>query len=119
MAEATFFQKLGQHKRLTVRTGDTRPVAEVQLTLVEDGTYYDISDGAGHIEATKSDGTFLQSGQSLNLSSGEEGKASYEWAAGELNTAGTYRVVFKISKDNDGRYFSVPEYPYEFVLKVS
>lgn len=118
MAEQTFFQKIGQHKRLHVRVGDTRPSAEVQLKVTSDGTYYDISDGAGHIEVSKADGSYLQSGQALNLSSGAEGRASYDWDDGELDTVGTYRCVFKISKNDDGRFFSVPENPFELVLKV-
>ena len=113
-----FFEQDGQNKRLWVRQNDTRPQAEVQLILDSDGTYYDVSSGSGFIEVYKTDGTTLLSGQSLDLSAGATGYARYPWTAGQLATLGTYRVVMRIDPDGSGNYLSVPEEPYEYVLRV-
>lgn len=114
----TYYQQLGQNKRIWVRQNDTRPRAEVRLILSDDGTDEDISSGVGLIEVYKSDGTTLLSGNALDMTNGLTGRARYNWGQGELNTIGTYKVIFRISKNNDGNYFSVPEEPFEFVLRV-
>jgi hypothetical protein len=114
----TYYQQSGQNKRMWVRQNDTLPAAEVQLIYESDGTYHDISSGKGHIEVYKSDNTTLLSGGTLDMTDGALGKASYAWGAGELTTIGTYNLVFKIDPDNTDSYFSVPEYPYDFILRV-
>ena len=114
----TYYQKAGQNKRLWVRQNDTRPSAEVQLIKSEDGTYENLVDGAGFIEVLDSDGEHLHSGNALNMASGATGKATYNWGQGELATAGTYKLIFRISPENDGNYFSIPEEPYEYILRV-
>lgn len=114
-----YFQSVGQHKRAWARVNDTRPRAEVQLIKQSDGTYYDISAGRGHIEVYDADNEYtLLSGNALNFSEGSNGTAYFEWQQGQLVSAGTYNIIFKIDPLSDGNYLSVPEEPYDYILRV-
>ena len=115
---STFFQKAGQNKHVFYNVNDRMPPLELQLIQSSDGAYYDISAGKGHIEIQAADGTYLVSGQSLNVASGATGTAHYYPAAGELSAAGTYNVAWKIDPQNISAYLTVPEYPYEYVLRI-
>lgn len=112
-----FFQKEGQSKRSWKRLADTLVSAEIQLIREDDGTAFDISSGVGHIQVVKPDGTNLISGQPLDLASGS-GKAFYHWGPGQLVAADTYTLIFRIDPNNDGKFLSVPEAPYDYVLVV-
>ncbi len=115
-----YFQKVGQNKRIWIRVGDTRPLLDVQLIKQSDGSYVDISSGAGHIEIYRKDGTTIQSGITVDCTtSGATGQAYYNLSNGRVSSVGIYDVVWKIDATNNGNYYSLPEKPYHYELIVS
>ena len=77
-----YFQQSGQDKRYHFKVNDVQPDIVIQLIKESDGEYYDISSGTGFVTVTDDTGTNISSGNAIDMSNGDEGKASWTPTAG-------------------------------------